>query len=69
MDGELSRSEIQSTSGLRNRENFMLNYINPALEGIYIEQIYPNSPKHSQQKYRLTEKGKKIKEQLKANEQ
>jgi predicted HTH transcriptional regulator len=61
---ELSRSEIQNLLGLKNRENFVLNYINPAIEENYIEPVYPDSPNHPQQKYRLTAKGIELKMQL-----
>ena len=65
LNEELSRSEIQQLLELKNRENFVLNYINPALELKYIELKYPESPNHPQQKYRLTEKGWDMKNQLK----
>ena len=65
LNEELSRSEIQQLLELKNRENFVLNYINPALEQKYIELKYPESPNHPQQKYRLTEKGWEMKNQLK----
>jgi predicted HTH transcriptional regulator len=61
---ESSRSEIQSALGLKHRENFVLKYLNPAIEQNYIEPLYPDVPNHPQQKYRLTEKGRDAKENL-----
>ncbi len=61
MSGELKRVEIQEELGLKHRENFADNYLNPALESGYIEMLYPNSPNHPQQRYRLTEKGLELK--------
>jgi predicted transcriptional regulator len=39
-------------------------YINAALDEGWIEQTMPDKPTSKYQKYRLTEKGKKAKEQL-----
>ena len=61
LNEELSRSDIQNLLGLKDRENFVLNYLNPALEQKYVELIYPDSPNHPQQKYRLTVKGLEFK--------
>ena len=46
--------------GLKDRVNFLWNHLNPAVESGLVEPIYPNSPKHPRQKYRLTEKGKAL---------
>lgn len=42
---------------LTDRKNFLSNYLNPAISEGFIEPLYPGSPKHPRQKYRLTEKG------------
>lgn len=42
---------------LKNRENFMANYLNPAIKEGLVAMLYPNSPKHPKQKYLLTAKG------------
>jgi len=65
LNEELRRSEIQNLLGLKNRENFVLNYLNPALEQNYVELIYPDSLNHPQQKYRLTERGREMQKTLK----
>ena len=56
-DKQMSVRELMSTVGLKNRENFMDNYLNPAIEGGYARLLYPNSPRHPRQKYLLTVKG------------
>ena len=65
MSKELKRSEIQHALGLKHREHFVDNYLTPALNNGYIEMLYPNSPNHPQQQYRLTVKGIQLKNQLK----
>ena len=65
MSGELRRLEIQYALGLKDREHFADNYLNPALKSGYIEMLYPDNPNHPQQRYRLTEKGIKLKELFK----
>lgn len=44
--------------GLKDKRNILKKYIYPAIEQHLIEQLYPESPNHPQQKYRLTDKGK-----------
>jgi ATP-dependent DNA helicase RecG len=62
LDVELNRQEIQEKLGLSDRENFRLNYLQVALDAGLIEMTIPDKPKSSKQKYRLTEKGRQIKE-------
>lgn len=56
-DSQLSVKEMMSAAKLKNRENFMDNYLNPAIENGYVRLLYPNSPRHPRQKYLLTVKG------------
>uniref|UniRef100_UPI004029B96D Fic family protein n=1 Tax=Prevotella sp. TaxID=59823 RepID=UPI004029B96D len=56
-DRQLSVKEMMSAVGLKNRENFMDNYMNPAIGSGYVRLLYPNSPRHPRQKYLLTVKG------------
>ncbi|MDD5821858.1 MAG: hypothetical protein PUD23_07395, partial [Prevotella sp.] len=56
-DSQLSVKEMMSAAELKNRENFMDNYLNPAIENGYVRLLYPNSPRHPRQKYLLTVKG------------
>ena len=62
MKGEMKRVEIQNKLNLSSDDYFRVNYILPALQTEYIEMIYPDNPKHRNQQYKLTEKGKILKE-------
>lgn len=55
--GEKSRKELQEALQLSDRVNFRENHLEPALDGGYIRLKFPDSPKHPQQRYLLTEKG------------
>lgn len=56
----LSTKEIMSIIGLKDKSNFLELYLYPAVRQNLVEPIYPESPKHPRQKYRLTDKGKKL---------
>ena len=43
--------------GLRHRETFMLNYIQPLLEDDLLEMTIPDKPRSSKQKYKTTSNG------------
>lgn len=64
LDVEMKRSEIQEKLGLKHDDYFRLHYIEPALKGGFIEMKYPERPNHPNQKYRLTEKGEKLKKKI-----
>ena len=64
LTGEMSREEMQNTLELLDRENFRSSYLKPALEAKFIERTFPKSPKHPNQKYRLTKLGAKLKKEL-----
>ncbi|MGL5016220.1 MAG: Fic family protein [Bacteroidales bacterium] len=53
----LSIKEILAAMGLKDRENFVKNYLNPAMKEGFVSMLYPNNPKHPRQKYLLTELG------------
>ena len=63
LSGDMTRTELQERLNLRNRDHFRRMYINAALDEGWIEQTMPDKPTSKYQKYRLTEKGKKAKEQ------
>ena len=44
--------------GLKDRKNFRINYLQPALNGNLIMMTNPDNPTDPNQKYRLTESGK-----------
>jgi hypothetical protein len=56
-----SRDEIQVLLGLSDREYVRKHFIVPSLNQGIIEMTMPNKPNSRYQKYRLTEKGKKMK--------
>ena len=62
MDGEMDRGQIQLALGLKDRKNFRLAYLAPALEAGLIEMTQPDTPSSPTQKYRLTLKGKQLRE-------
>lgn len=64
MEGDCSRSELMRELQLSNYRHFNQNILGKALQFFLIERTQPNSPNSPTQKYRLTEKGKKLKEYL-----
>lgn len=62
MIGECTYSlkEMMKLMDLKDRENFLNNYLVPSMEAGWVEPLYPNQPKHPKQKYRLTEQGKEV---------
>lgn len=58
--GPKTRSEMMESMSLKDRKSLRENYINPALEANYIAMQYPDSPKHPNQKYYLTDLGKSL---------
>lgn len=57
---EVSAKELMDKIGLKGRDNFLNMYLLPALGGGFIEQTHPDKPRHPNQKYRLTAKGKSL---------
>jgi len=60
MNGEMTRTEIMSKLGLTDEKHFREHYQQVAVKFELIEMTIPDKPRSSKQKYRLTEKGKKI---------
>lgn len=58
-NNELSSSDLMKALGLSHRPTFRANYLNPALEGGWIERTQPDSPRSPTQRYRLSEKGRR----------
>ena len=56
--GELGSNNLMKTLGLSHRPTFRGNYLNPAMEGGWIERTQPDSPRSPTQRYRLTDKGR-----------
>jgi Fic family protein len=57
--GDMSRGELQSALGLRDRKSFRERYLKPALEEGMIEMTLPGNPNSPLQKYRLTNTGRR----------
>lgn len=55
--GQMSVRELMTGVGLKGRDNFLKNYLAPAMEGGFLCLLYPDSPRHPKQKYRLTPRG------------
>ena len=55
--GELGSNDLMKVMGLSHRPTFRENYLNPALEGGWIERTQPDSPRSPTQRYRLTGRG------------
>lgn len=59
-----ARGVLQAAMGLKDRENFRLNYLKPALEFGFIEMTLPHKPNSKLQRYHLTEKGVEWKQKI-----
>ena len=57
-DNMMAAKEIMECIKLKDKTYFLDKYLYPAMEEGYVEQLYPENPKHPKQKYMLTEKGK-----------
>ena len=54
---QLSIKDMLAAMQLKDRENFMANYLNPAIKVGFVTMLYPDKPRHPRQKYLLTVKG------------
>jgi ATP-dependent DNA helicase RecG len=64
VDAPHSRGELQEAVGIKDREHFRKAYLEPLLTVTWIERTIPDKPTSRLQKYRLTEKGHSLLEQL-----
>jgi hypothetical protein len=55
-----SASDLMDELGLTHRPTFRKNYLHPALAAQLIEMIHPDTPRSRSQKYRLTERGRRL---------
>lgn len=53
----LTRKQVMLQVKLASSSNIMESYLKPAIEQGYVTMLYPDKPRHPQQKYMLTEKG------------
>lgn len=56
-NNQLSVKELLQAFGLKDRENFIRLFLNPAIEEGFVKLLYPDKPRHPRQKYLLTVKG------------
>lgn len=54
----MSVKQMMKAVSLSGRDNFLDRYLNPALEDGLITLRYPDQPRHPEQQYYLTDKGK-----------
>lgn len=59
----LSVKEIMAQLSLKERDNFLKSYLYPAIQYELVEQTHPEQANHPNQKYRLTDSGKRLQEQ------
>jgi len=57
---QLSIKDMLTAMRLKDRENFMNNYLYPAMKEDFVVMFYPNNLKHPRQKYLLTVRGLSI---------
>ena len=57
---QMTRAELQRKLKLKDKMHFIERYLKPAIQQGMIELTIPDKPKSPKQKYRLTEKGKKL---------
>ncbi len=55
-----SMDELMTYMEYRNRKSFIDTYIKPLMEYDLIQRTYPNNPRHPNQKYLTTEKGRRF---------
>ncbi len=60
LKGELDRRALQDALGLKSEEHFRKAYLLPALKSGLIEMTFPDKPRSSKQRYRITPRGKRV---------
>lgn len=61
LEGDCSKALLMEKLGLNDEKHFRETYLKPAIAQGYIEMTIPDKPNSKNQKYRMTEIGKKIK--------
>ena len=57
---EATRAQLQAAAGMKNREHFRKEYLQPLLEAGLLEMTIPDKPHSSRQRYRLTATGRAV---------
>ena len=60
----MSRAKVMKAIGIKDRVTFADYYLALALKLGLVEMTQPNSPRSPTQKYRLTAKGKKLRQEV-----
>ena len=60
--------DLMAEMGLKDRENFMANYLTPAMREAYLRPLYPDAVRHPRQRYLLTVKGMSLYKALQREE-
>ncbi len=59
-EGDLSKKQLMEKLNLKDWKHFLNQYLKPALDNEVIAMTIPDQPNHPKQRYRLTEKGKRL---------
>jgi ATP-dependent DNA helicase RecG len=62
--GEMKRTQILEGLGLKHRETFGINYLQPAIAAGFIELTIPEKTNSPKQSYRLIAKGLQLQKKL-----
>ena len=60
--------DLMAEMGLKDRENFMANYLTPAMSEAYLRPLYPDAVRHPRQRYLLNVKGMSLYKALQREE-
>ncbi|MDO9516612.1 MAG: hypothetical protein Q7J10_01040 [Methanosarcinaceae archaeon] len=60
----MTRSELMDALLLKDRMHFSRDYLQPAIETGFLEMTIPEKPRSGNQRYRLTDKGRRLQEEL-----
>lgn len=59
-EASVSLREMMAALQLQHRGNFLKSWLHPALQAGFLRPLYPDAPRHPQQKYLLTPQGRDI---------
>ena len=59
-EGDRAREELQAAAGLRDREHFRVQYLEPLIASGLLQRTIPDKPRSSRQRYRLTMPGQRF---------
>jgi len=68
IDGEMRREDIMYSLGLKDRMHFVNSYLKPAMDEGIVEMTIPEKPRSRRQQYRLTSKGKALRNRQKGGQ-